>query len=79
MLLDNPTFRGMRYHLMQTFDQIYILDLHGNANKKEKSPGRWKDEMFSLSQGVAIFIGVKRKERRRNYPKYSAPIALVCV
>ena len=62
--IDNPTFRGMRYHLMQTFDQIYILDLHGNANKKKKSPDGGKDEnVFAIKQGVAIFIGVKRKEK----------------
>lgn len=63
--IDNPTFRGMRYHLMQTFDLIYILDLHGNANKKEKSPDGGKDEnVFAIKQGVAIFIGVKRKEKK---------------
>ena len=39
--LDNPTFRGMRQALMQTFDEIYILDLHGNAKKKETAP-RWQ-------------------------------------
>jgi len=33
--LDNPTFRGMRQSLMQTFDEIYVLDLHGNSKKKE--------------------------------------------
>ena len=65
--IDNPTFRGMRYHLMQTFDQIYILDLHGNANKKEKSPDGGKDEnVFAIKQGVAIFIGVKRKEKTKK-------------
>jgi len=37
--LDNPTFRGMRQALMQDFDEIYLLDLHGNSKKKEKSPG----------------------------------------
>lgn len=47
--IDNPTFRGMRYHLMQTFDQIYILDLHGNANKKKNRPTVGKMKMFSLS------------------------------
>ena len=65
--IDNPTFRGMRYHLMQTFDRIYILDLHGNANKKEKSPDGSKDEnVFNIKQGVAIFIGVKRKEKSKK-------------
>src|SRR5690606_25949138 len=33
--LDNPTFRGMRWHLMQNFESIYIIDLHGNTKKKE--------------------------------------------
>ncbi|MDO9548054.1 MAG: type ISP restriction/modification enzyme, partial [Candidatus Marinimicrobia bacterium] len=36
--LDNPTFRGMRQSLMKTFDEIYILDLHGNSLKKETTP-----------------------------------------
>src|SRR6266480_6887308 len=36
--LDNPTFRGMRQSLMQTFDDIYVLNLHGNSKKKECSP-----------------------------------------
>ncbi len=36
--LDNPTFRGMRLSLMQTFDEIYILDLHGNSLKRETAP-----------------------------------------
>ena len=40
--LDNPTFRGMRQNLMQTFDEIYVLDLHGNSKKKETVPGTAK-------------------------------------
>ncbi len=60
--IDNPTFRGMRHHLMQTFEQIYILDLHGNANKKEKAPDGSKDEnIFNIKTGVSIFIGIKHK------------------
>lgn len=42
--LDNPTFRGMRYSLLKSFDKIYILDLHGNVRKKEISPDGSKDE-----------------------------------
>ncbi len=61
--LDNPTFRGMRQSLMQSFDEIYILDLHGNSKKKEQSPDGSKDEnVFDIQQGVAIGIFVKRKE-----------------
>ena len=59
--LDNPTFRGMRQSLMQTFDDIYLLDLHGNSKKKESAPGGGKDEnVFDIQQGVAIGIFVKR-------------------
>ena len=60
--IDNPTFRGMRYHLLNTFDKIYIIDLHGNAKKKEVCPDGSKDEnVFDIMQGVAIIIGVKKK------------------
>lgn len=58
--LDNPTFRGMRYHLLKTFDTIYILDLHGNARKKEAAPDGSKDEnVFDIMQGVSINIFIK--------------------
>ena len=60
--IDNPTFRGMRHHLMQTFEKIYVLDLHGNANKKEKALDGSKDEnVFNIKTGVSIFIGIKHK------------------
>jgi len=59
--LDNPTFRGMRQSLMRTFDDIYILDLHGNSLKKETCPDGSKDEnVFDIRQGVAIAFFVKR-------------------
>jgi len=59
--LDNPTFRGMRQSLMNSFDHIYILDLHGNSKKKEKCPDGSKDEnVFDIQQGVAIIIAVKK-------------------
>ncbi len=62
--LDNPTFRGMRQSLMQTFDDIYILDLHGNSKKRERSPDGSKDEnVFDIQQGVAIGIFVKRQQK----------------
>ena len=58
--LDNTTFRGMRQALMQTFTDIYLLDLHGNSNKKERSPDGSPDEnVFDIQQGVAIGIFVK--------------------
>lgn len=59
--LDNPTFRGMRQSLMRSFQQIYVLDLHGNAKKKERAPDGSKDEnVFDIEQGVAISLFVKR-------------------
>ena len=59
--LDNPTFRGMRQSLMTSFDQIYVLDLHGNAKKKETAPDGSKDEnVFDIEQGVAVSIFVKK-------------------
>jgi len=63
--LDNPTFRGMRQSLMQSFDDIYLLDLHGNSRKKEVCPDGSKDEnVFDIQQGVAIGIFVKDGSRR---------------
>jgi predicted helicase len=58
--LDNPTFRGMRQALMQDFDEIYILNLHGNSKKKEQAPDGSPDKnVFDIQQGVAIGIFVK--------------------
>jgi type I restriction-modification system DNA methylase subunit len=60
--LDNPTFRGMRQSLMQTFNQIYVLNLHGNAKKKEKTPEGGKDEnVFDIQQGVTISLLLKKE------------------
>ncbi|MDD5721212.1 MAG: N-6 DNA methylase [Candidatus Pacebacteria bacterium] len=61
---DNPTFRGMRWHLLNTFEKIHIFDLHGNANKKEKSTDGSTDEnVFDIKQGVAIVIAIKKKQK----------------
>ena len=73
--LDNPTFRGMRQSLMNSFDEIYILDLHGNSIKKEKAPDGGKDEnVFDITVGtsIAFFIRNKRaKENKKNKLLYS--------
>jgi hypothetical protein len=64
--LDNPTFRGMRQSLMRTFDEIYILDLHGNSLKKETCPDGSPDQnVFDIRQGVAIAFFVKRGGERK--------------
>ncbi len=61
--LDNPTFRGMRRSLLQSFDDIYILDLHGNRKKQEQAPDGSRDEnVFDIQQGVAISIFVKCRD-----------------
>ena len=60
--LDNRTFRGMRRSLMHTFDDMYILDLHGNSLKKETCPDGSPDEnVFDIRQGVAVAFFVKRR------------------
>ncbi len=65
--LDNPTFRGMRQSLMKTFDEIYILDLHGNSLKKEKAPDGGKDEnVFDIRQGVAIGLFIRNKHQKES-------------
>ncbi len=63
--LDNPTFRGMRQSLMNTFNEIFILDLHGNTLKKETTPDGGKDEnVFDIRQGVGIAIMVKTANKK---------------
>ncbi|MCL1907736.1 MAG: N-6 DNA methylase [Holophagaceae bacterium] len=65
--LDNPTFRGMRWHLMSSFDKIYVINLHGNAKKMEVAPGGGKDEnVFDIQQGVSINFFVKTKHKKKG-------------
>jgi predicted helicase len=67
--LDNPVFRRMRQSLMDGFDDIYILNLHGNSKRKEKSPDGSEDKnVFDIQQGVAIGIFIKKdKTGKKNY------------
>lgn len=61
--IDNITFRGMRHSLMETFNEIYILDLHGNADKQEICPDGSKDEnVFNIKRGVCISFFIKKKD-----------------
>jgi hypothetical protein len=64
--LDNPTFRGMRQNLMSTFDEIYLVDLHGNSKKKEVDPetGAPDKNVFDIQQGVAIGIFVRHPAKK---------------
>ena len=62
--LSNPTFRGMRQQLMDTFTEIYVLDLHGNARLREHAPDGGLDQnVFDIQQGVAIGIFVKQDSK----------------
>ena len=65
--LDNPTFRGMRWHLLKTFDKIYTIDLHGNSKKKETAPDGSPDQnVFDIMQGVSINFFVKKGKKKAN-------------
>ncbi|MDX2077747.1 MAG: type ISP restriction/modification enzyme [bacterium] len=62
--LDNPTFRAMRKVLLQTFTDIYIIDLHGNSKKKEITPdGDTDKNVFDIQQGVCIGIFVRNPNK----------------
>jgi predicted helicase len=72
--LDNPTFRGMRWHMLNTFDDIFVFDLHGSTKKKDTAPDGSADKnVFDIQQGVAIFIAVKHK----SGAKLNKPLANV--
>lgn len=65
--LDNPTFRGMRWNLMQSFDKIYTIDLHGNSTKKETAPdGSVDQNVFDIMQGVSINLFIKTGKKKKN-------------
>ncbi len=65
--LDNPTFRGLRRSLLECYDELYILNLHGNARKKEKTPQGAKDEnVFNIMQGVSINLFVKKAQTTKQ-------------
>lgn len=65
--LDNPTFRGMRWNLLKTYDKIFTIDLHGNSKKKETSPdGSVDTNVFDIMQGVSINLFVKTGKKKSN-------------
>ncbi|GAA6943473.1 DNA methyltransferase [Helicobacter pylori] len=69
--LDNPTFRGLRCSLLECYDELYILNLHGNARKKEKTPQGAKDEnVFNIMQGVSINLFVKKAQATKKIYYY---------
>ncbi|GAA7738763.1 DNA methyltransferase [Helicobacter pylori] len=69
--LDNPTFRGLRRSLLECYDELYILNLHGNARKKEKTPQGADDEnVFNIMQGVSINLFVKKAQTTKQKIHY---------
>src|SRR5690606_11162414 len=65
--LDGITHRQMRKHLLESFDKIYILDLHGNSRKLETSPdGSIDQNVFDIMAGVSINIFVKTGKKKKN-------------
>lgn len=71
--LDNPTFRGMRWHLLNTFDKVWILDLHGSSKKVESPPNGIDDKnVFDIMQGVSIIIAVKLKRSATSKKKLAS-------
>jgi len=73
--LDNLTLRGMRQSLMNTFTDIYILDLHGSMKKGETTPNGGRDEnVFDIQQGVAIGLFVKDPSKSSPARVYHADL-----
>ncbi len=65
--IDGITHRQMRKHLLESFDKIYILDLHGNAKKQEVCPDGTVDQnVFDIMQGVSINIFIKTGKKKKN-------------
>ena len=66
--IDGITHRQMRKHLLDTFDEIYILDLHGDA--KEQTPNGEKDQnVFEIMQGVSISLFIRSNNQKNNLGK----------
>lgn len=61
--------------MINSFKEIYILDLHGSSLKKEKCPDGSKDmNVFDIKQGVAIALFIKRQGRKKECKIYYSEI-----
>lgn len=67
--LDNATFAGMRQSLLSTFDEIYVVNLHGSSRKKEGYSG--DENVFNIMQGVTISFFVKHRNHNVRTIKYA--------
>ena len=69
--MDNETFRGMQQSLLQSFNMIYLINLHGNALKHEKQPnGKPDQNVFDIMVGTGIILAVKRKNDTTHKVRY---------
>lgn len=65
--IDGITHRQMRKHLLETFDEVYILNLYGDSKKNEKTSDGGKDEnVFGIRQGVAICIFIRKEGKKEG-------------
>jgi hypothetical protein len=66
--LEAPTFRGLRRSLLRSFDEIYVLDLHGDRRRRERTPDGQADENVfdGVAQGAALLLLVKLPDRPRR-------------
>jgi Predicted helicase len=65
--IDGIVHRQMRKNLLECFDKIYIIDLHGNSKKKETAPDGSQDQnVFDIMQGVSINLFIKNKNRKKK-------------
>lgn len=68
--VDGITHRVMRRHLLQTFENIYVLNLHGDSKKNEKAQDGGKDEnVFDIQQGVAITLFIRKRNNKKDLGK----------
>ena len=73
--LDGPIFRGMRKSLLDSFNAIYLLNLHGSSRKREAAPTAQRDEnIFDIVQGVSILLCVKQRDNSDPAKVYYADI-----
>ena len=73
--LDGPMFRGMRKSLLDSFNAIYLFNLHGSNRKTEAVPEAKKDEnVFDISQGVCILLCVKESNNSAKSRVYYADL-----
>jgi predicted helicase len=66
--VDGVTHRQMRKNLLETFDKVYILNLHGNVKKREKCPdGSTDQNVFDIMTGVSINIFIKNNQNKKKF------------